>query len=144
MKKPKIYTLKSAKKECWDAFSKYVRTRDCIKTTGNPEMGVCITCPRKYPLKGLQAGHFVGGRHNNNLFSEKGVHAQCYYCNMTLKGNTLEYRRKVIELYGEGADEQLEAEEKIIRKFTIPELLEMAQDYRDRTCKLLNSNELVI
>ena len=134
---------KKAKDEAWKYFSIFIRTRDCLKTTGNPETGVCITCPRKYDFKGLQAGHFIGGRHNSNLFSEKGVHGQCKYCNLNLKGNVLEYRRKVIDLYGDGADIELENEARKIVKYTLKDYLEIAEKYKLKTKELLE-NDFVI
>ncbi len=137
MRKEKVWTKKAAKKYAWDSFSIFIRTRDCLKTTGSPAVGVCITCPRKYDFRGLQAGHFIQGRHNNNLFSEKGVHAQCFYCNMQLKGNVLEYRRKIIEMYGDGFDEKLEAEDRIVVKYTIKDYLEIAEKYQLKTKALL-------
>ncbi len=125
-------TLSKVKKDVWVVFSKYIRMRDCLRTTGCASWGLCITCSRRYHIKLLQAGHFISGRHNANLFSEKGTHAQCYNCNLNLKGSTLEYRRKIIELYGEGADEELEEIDKQIKKFTIPELKELEKDLREK------------
>lgn len=115
-------TVAKVKKEVWPIFSKCIRMRDCLKTTGCASWGLCITCGKRYHFKLLQAGHFIAGRHNANLFSERGTHAQCYNCNINLRGNTLEYRRKIIELYGEGADLELEEEARQIKKFTITEL----------------------
>lgn len=84
----------------------------------------------------LQAGHFIPGRHNANLFSEKGCHAQCYNCNINLRGNTLEYRRQIIKLYGEGADVELEEKAREIRKFTIPELEALLEEYKNKVKQL--------
>ena len=121
VKKPSISSLK---KKAWDLFSRYIRLRDCLKTTGCTSFGLCVTCGKRYHFKLLQAGHFIPGRHNANLFSEKGTHAQCYNCNINLRGNTLEYRRKIIEMYGEGYDEILEAEDRKVVKYT-------QQDYNE-------------
>ena len=55
-------THKQLSKKAWDAFSLFIRLRDCLKTTGAKEYGVCFTCGRKYAFKALQAGHFVRGR----------------------------------------------------------------------------------
>ncbi len=132
-KQPKISTLK---RKLWKIFSEYIRLRDCLATTGLKDYGKCVTCGRDVPRKLLQAGHFVAGRHSNNLFSERGTHAQCYNCNINLKGNTLEYRRQIIKLYGEGVDEELEMEDRIIRKFTIPELEELKTLYKEKIKRL--------
>ncbi len=133
-KKPikKRETISSVKKRVWVLFSKYIRTRDCLKTTGCASFGLCITCGKRYHIALLQAGHFIPGRHNANLFSEKGVHAQCYNCNINLRGNTLEYRRQIIQMYGEGYDEVLEKEAQQIRKFTVAELIVFEQYLKNK------------
>ncbi len=118
------------KRRAWEAFSKFVRTRDCLRTTGCPDWGLCITCSRRYHIKLLQAGHFIPGRHNANLFSEKGCHAQCYNCNINLKSNPFEYRRQIIKLYGDGYDEVLEKEAREIRKYSIDDLTNLANEYK--------------
>ena len=121
-KQVKRKTVTSVKKKVWPLFSQYIRMRDCLKTTGCTSFGLCITCGKRYHIKLLQAGHFISGRHNANLFSERGTHAQCYNCNINLRGNILEYRRKIIELYGDGADIELETEAGQIKKYTLSDL----------------------
>ncbi|KKN74982.1 hypothetical protein LCGC14_0384840 [marine sediment metagenome] len=125
-------TLAKVRKEVWAVFSRYIRLRDCLRTTGCTSWGLCITCEKRYHFKLLQAGHFIPGRHNANLFSEKGAHAQCYNCNINLRGNTLEYRRKIIEMYGEYMDEALEEQAREIKKFTIPDLKELEASLLDK------------
>jgi hypothetical protein len=137
VKQPSKSTIK---KRAWDAFSKFIRTRDCLKTTGCPDWGLCITCSRRYHIKLLQAGHFIPGRHNANLFSEKGCHAQCYNCNINLRGNTLEYRRKIIEMYGDGYDEILEQEAREIKKYDINDLTNLEKQYKIEVEKLVKGH----
>lgn len=132
MIKTKRKSLSKLKKEVWAVFSPYIRTRDCLETTGSTEVGLCFTCDRPYPLKELQAGHFVSGRHNANLFSERGTHAQCFNCNITLRGNPLEYRRRINKKYGEGADLELEQEARQTVKFTVADLEQMKLDLKQR------------
>ncbi len=135
-------SLAKVKKKLWVLFSTYIRMRDGLKTTGSTEWGLCITCGKRYHFKLLQAGHFIAGRHSSNLFSERGVNAQCYNCNINLRGNTLEYRRKVIELYGEGADIELEDEARRIKKFVMPELEEMIVEYTEKIEELKARNRI--
>ena len=125
--------MPNLKKKCCTEFSIYIRTRDCLRTTGCSSFGLCVTCGKRYHFKLLQAGHFVSGRHLGNLFSEMGTHAQCYNCNINLKGNTLVYRRKIIELYGEGWDEKLEQEASQIKKIKPFEYEEMIKNFKMKT-----------
>jgi len=128
------------KRRTWDSFSRFIRIRDCLKTTGTLERGKCITCGEEFPFKSLQAGHFIPGRHNANLFSEKGTHAQCRVCNIWNHGRPLEYRRAIIELYGEGYDEILEKEAREIRKRSIEDLTKLEKYYKIETEKLVEGN----
>ena len=127
------------KKEVWELFSKYIRLRDCLRTTGSIDWGECITCnnPPQHRFGDLDAGHFISGRRNGNLFSKKGCHAQCRRCNRFLHGNQLEYRRQIIKLYGQGYDEILEAEARQIKKFSVAELPEMKEYYTQKVKELL-------
>jgi len=141
-KKIKTKTLSKAKKECWAEFSKYIRTRDCLKTTGHSDQGICVSCGKLAEFKKLQAGHFIPGRHNGNLFSEKFVNAQCWQCNAPAflggkNGNALAYRRAMIKMYGENAEQEAEDEAKqmIIRKVFNYE--EMKLEYKQKTKELL-------
>lgn len=84
-------TAKIAKKKAWEAFSRYIRRRDCLRFTGDPDEGKCVSCDRHYPFKGLQAGHFIGGRGSAVLFAEDIVYSQCYGCNIGKSGNYLDY-----------------------------------------------------
>ncbi len=120
-------TVAKVKKDVWVVFSKYIRMRDCLKTTGSLDYGECISCGVTKPIRLLDAGHFVPKR-SNNYFSQLGVNAQCQSCNRFHGGNQLGYRRGLVELYGEEMVKILELENMPIKKFTIPELKELEQD----------------
>lgn len=84
-----------AKEDAWKAFSRYIRTRDCIRFKGSLTQGICVTCKRDYDIKNLQAGHFIPGRNNSVLLDERIVYSQCAGCNLApprgLGGNYIEY-----------------------------------------------------
>ena len=124
-------TVAKVKKRVWLLFSRYVRLRDCLKTTGSPDYGECISCGNTKSYHDLDAGHFVS-KHANNYFSQLGVHAQCRHCNRFLHGNQLGYRRGLVELYGEEMVEVLELENRPIKKFTIGELEELEAELKDK------------
>ena len=136
VKTPKLSVLK---KQCWILFSRYIRLRDCLKTTGTTTHGKCYTCANIVELRHGQAGHFVAGRHNANLFSERGCHLQDAQCNIYLHGNTLEYRRQIVLEYGEGADLELEKEAAVTKKFTIQELEDLIEHYKAEIKRLEES-----
>ena len=61
---------------------------------------MCITCGIWGSYKDMQAGHFVAGRGNGILFDERGVHPQCYVCNIKKHGNLLEYYELMEKKFG--------------------------------------------
>jgi len=124
------------KKHLWPIFSLFIRVRDCLRTTGCSSWGLCVSCGKRYHIKLLQAGHFIPGRHNANLFYERGCHAQCYNCNINLKGNTLAYMDALIKLYEEGIIEELRANDKTIKQFTIQELQDKKEYYKKQLKEL--------
>ena len=124
-------TISSVKKRIWKTFSHYIRLRDCLATTGSPLFGECISCVRTVEFNLLDAGHFVP-KHNANYFSERGVRAQCQYCNRYLHGNQLGYRRGLVELYGEDVVNELETENQPIKQFTLKELKELETDLKEK------------
>lgn len=125
-------TLTSTKKRAWRYFSKYIRLRDALKTTGNINHCKCFTCGRIESIKNIDAGHFVSRKFNSTLFDERNVNAQCAYCNVFLAGNQLEYRRQLIKLYGEGIDIEIEDKATETKKYTIPELEELIEELKEK------------
>ncbi len=131
-KTKKVPKLKTVKKKAWKIYSEYIRLRDCLRTTGLPDYGRCISCNKIVPRTLLQAGHFIPGKHNANLFYEKGTHAQCYNCNINLCGNILNYMDALIKLYGQGIIEELRMNDKKSVKFILADLQEKAIEYKKR------------
>ena len=117
--KKKRPTISKEKKKAWNLFSKYIRLRDCLETTGTPDYGICCTCGIKYHFKELQAGHFIPGRHNSILFDERNVHAQCVGCNRFKQGNTVKYFRFMQNKYGEEVIKELEQKDNELKQFKI-------------------------
>lgn len=130
--KRKPPTLTKAKEKAWVAFSKYIRLRDCLRTTGTTTHGRCITCQKVYEFKQLHAGHFIPGRNGENLFDERGVHAQCGVCNLWKKGNWANYLDSMRELYGQEIIDELIEQRHEIKKYTVSELLEKEKTYKDK------------
>ena len=124
------------KKEVLDILSQYIRLRDALKTTGDVNYCKCITCSVFKTRQEMQAGHFIDRRHSSTLFDETNVHAQCARCNVYLDGNILEYRRQIIKLYGEGYDIILEEKAMETKKFTISELEELKETFRNKIKEL--------
>ena len=128
-KKKKRETVGKAKKKVWALFSIYIRTRDCLSSTGTKEEGKCCTCGKIYNFKELQAGHFIPGRRSSVLFDERNCHAQCLRCNVFLRGNMIHYYQFMNINYGPSIIAELMEKDMTIKKFTVPELQELFNTY---------------
>jgi len=132
----------SAKQKAWDVFSLYIRTRDCIRFTGDPEQGMCVTCKNPFPRTKLQAGHYVGGRGNAVLFNEKIVYSQCAYCNqkppMGLGGNYAAYTLFMFdEGYTRAEIEGFLALKGTTKQYKLNDFIEIEAKYKQKTLDLL-------
>ena len=144
-KKSRKKGVKYWKKKAWDAFSKYVRLRDAIETTGTKETLLCCSCGKPYPAFGkgcAQAGHFVPGRTHALLFREKGVNGQGYNCNQTLNGNWVNYEKFMLKKYGKDVVEEEKAAKYSNLKYTAIDLEEIYHKYK-RKYEELESAPLV-
>lgn len=135
--KKKTISTSKAKAKAWQEFSKFIRTRDSIATTGDTDSGVCCTCGKLIPFKQSQAGHFIAGRTNALLFDEDIVHLQCYACNVCNHGEQLEYYYYMKRHYTE--DQILEMRKLRYQtvKYTTDELLQITDKYKEKTEELL-------
>lgn len=112
-------------KKAKTAFSRYVRLRDCIKTTGDASWGICFTCGKYQDFEFIQCGHFVSGRGNSLFFEEHNSTIQCGECNISLGGNPEVYRMKMIKKYGIEEVERLEYLRHVPVKIRDSEFLEL-------------------
>lgn len=136
-RKRKSTPIKLAKNKAWRQFSIYIRTRDCLKYTGDPTEGMCVTCKEWFPFKELQAGHFVGGRTNALLFDEEIVHTQCARCNLYLKGNYQAYTLFMLKKHSEEEIEEFLSRKFRTLKLTRQDFLDIADKYKEKTAELL-------
>jgi hypothetical protein len=138
-RKPKTKGVKYWKKKAWDEFSKYIRLRDALETTGTKERLVCCTCGKTYPAFGVgcaQAGHFITGRGNSILFDERGVHGQCYHCNIHLRGNWPEYMRFMMLRYGRKVVDELIHNYKLTVHYNAAEMQGIYEKYKQKLSEL--------
>ena len=141
----KTITATKAKKKAWDAFSKYIRLRDAIKTTHTKTHLLCITCGRRYKAFGkgcAQAGHFISGRNNSILLDEKFVNGQCPICNKWMRGNYVRYEIEMIKMWGKKAVDEVKARSLLTVQVKAYEWLDKEQEYKEKYDKL-KSNTMI-
>lgn len=126
-KRKKKTPYKKAKEKAWNTFSKFIRKRDCKRTTGTLEKGICCTCGALVKYKDSQAGHFIDGRNNSILFEPTCVHLQCSSCNIWKHGNKIEYYDFMRRNYGQDHIERLKVQAKQVKTFTVSELKKLTK-----------------
>ena len=102
-------------------FSQYIRQRD---------NGICFTCGAKKDWKEMQCGHFYTRGRYPTRWDEINCHCQCYRCNIALKGNYINYTKKMIDLYGREAVDELERKSLSGEKERTFELQDMIDEYK--------------
>lgn len=138
------------RKKLWPLFSRYIRVRDCLRTTDNMNKGICYTCGKEFPFEKLQAGHMVPGRKDNVLFEEEIVKAQCYSCNVSNHGDHGRFvLNKMQELMKEGYSLE-ESYHFILNSFnkkeihyTLEELIKIYKKYEFKLKELENDRSAV-
>lgn len=122
-KKGRTISVKGAKLKAWTAFAKYIRQRDpyCI-TCGNP-----TTEAGHYKHNTDKANNKLGG--NELWYSEQNVHGQDAYCNRWRNGAPNEYALFLEKKYGHGILQELDKKFRTARKYTVEELLAIAEKY---------------
>lgn len=141
-----------AKEKAWDACSIYVRTLACSKhgwktmwvdakdgLQKEVPLALCFTCGKEYPAFGkgcLQAGHFIPGRNASVLLDERGIHAQCYNCNVNLKGNPRKYQLRMVEEYGQDLVDELDALSEETMDFSEDDYKGITEYFKNKTKEL--------
>ena len=80
----------------------------------------------------MQAGHAVSGRTNGIYFDERGIHPQCFRCNVKKHGAYEEYVPWMYEHYGKDVYDDLKRLRRTAVTFTQEELKEMIEGYKVR------------
>jgi hypothetical protein len=131
---------KKAKDAAWTAFSRYIRLRDAIRTTGSTEFCVCVTCGKTKPTFGkgcIHSGHWLGGRKGKNLFSELGVNGQCAGCNLFGAGMQVAYTAWMTEHHGHEIMDAIVLQANTPYKYTVDELVAIRAEYEAKAEELI-------
>lgn len=125
-RKKKRITTGQLKKKVWTEFSIFIRTR----RANADGMTKCCTCPSVKHWKEMQAGHFLRGRLNANLFDERGTNEQCYACNVGRDGNVVEYYEWMLEHHGKEVIDELRRKNVVTHKWGPDELADLLAKYK--------------
>jgi len=114
-------------KEAQSAFNRYIRLRDVAQP--------CISCGRDHQGQ-WHAGHFHStGARPELRFNEDNCHKQCQPCNTHLHGNLLRYGEELLGRIGNVRVVALAGPHPPL-KFTIPDLISIRDEYRQKAKEL--------
>jgi len=107
-------------------FNAFIRERD--------KNLPCISCDAPPNTYRLTAGHYFPAGHNKNVrFDEDNVHSQCWFnCNSNKSGNLSEYLPRLIDKIGQKRFDELVERKNTVKKYTIPELIVLKIEYKDK------------
>ena len=131
---PRKKPLKRSKTHSWWLKKTKADFNKMIRLQEADENGLleCITCGKIVHYKECDAGHYVHGLD----FVEDNQHGQCKRCNMYLSGNLANYTLYMIDRYGRERVDELHLEKHKTHKYSIPELREKREGYRQRIKEL--------
>ena len=121
-------TRQKAEKACDEALREFVRWRDALgwKFT-------CFCCRETYPKEFASVGHYRKRRHLATRWYDKNCHLICNECQNEAKSeNDLNYAYWLDEIYGKGTAEQITILSNRDVRYTVPELLDIADALRKR------------
>lgn len=133
-KREKVITKTKAKALAWKYFSLYIRQKFADKN-GYVQ---CFTCSTVKPIKNMQAGHGLGGRHNSVLFMEEFVRPQCVGCNMYAGGRYAVFTKKLMDEYGSEKYYELVRQANKVTQYTVEDYLAIAERYQNKLNDLPN------
>lgn len=143
--------MQTPKKKAWYWCSRYIRLRDALSYC--KKMGIdisqfsrvedlpvkCCTCGVVKSWIRMDAGHFISrgmGGGSGVYFDERNIHAQSKDCNAWKQGSPEEYRKFIIEKYGQGVLDELNIKHHIPGRMGTMEFQILEQHYKDEYKKL--------
>ena len=127
-------SLSKAKKKLDQVFSQFIRLRGC----NDEGYGNCWTCDRLSHWTKVDCGHFITRAKMSTRWMETNCQFQCKQCNMN-GGQQFVFSKKLDEFHGEGTADNILRLSNETRKFSVHELEEMYQYYKQRVDEIKES-----
>lgn len=132
----KPQTAANLKKKAAELLQRYVR----MKAADKDGICECVSCGKRDSWKAMDGGHFISRTYTFHMLREENVHPQCKRCNRFFTGCHDDYRRYMVDMYGEDFVEWLTDTKRTITKYTRADLLaiiaELKQGIKDQEMRL--------
>ncbi len=133
--KKRLKSIAKMTDDCATLLQKLVR----VKAADSDGICSCVTCGKRAHWKEMQGGHFIERGRLATKLVEENIHPQCPGCNcfrMKMSSCVLDYRRYMVEVYGEEGVTDLEDLSRTTKKHTRSDLVEMKIDLSKRLKEL--------
>jgi len=119
-------------------FSRFIRLRDSDENG----IGKCCTCGRIGEVKYMDNGHYIKRQHSRLRYSEINCHLQCKKCNAFEQGRDVNFRKYLVEKYGENSVLILEKSKYGYSKKGKMEIRIIADYYKEQVNKILKNKNI--
>ena len=109
-------------------FSLFIRMR----ASDEDGYATCFTCGQVKKWKEGDAGHFISRGAYSTRWNEFNVQFQDKKCNIFQSGQQYLFSVALNRLYGDGTADSLLRKSKDLRKYSMDDLREMIQKYKDK------------
>lgn len=117
--------MNRAKEVADRVFSLYIRRRDCPDGVGR-----CISCGKLITVETCDCGHYIPRGNMATRYYERNCAAQCRPCNRYKDGNLVGFTIGLVERYGDGIIEELNALKHTTTKFSKSDYEELIKKYK--------------
>jgi hypothetical protein len=91
----------------------------------------CISCHRILPIETAQVGHWISRRYESYRWDLRNINLQCVSCNGPYgKGNPIEYRKSLVDMYGESEVVKMESMYRITPHYSAFDLEQLVKEYK--------------
>lgn len=125
---PRKPTLATTKKKAHELLQRLVR----MKAADDNGFAECVSCGAVKHYKQMDGGHFISRTYSFHSLREENIHPQCKRCNRFFTGCHDDYRRYMVEMYGEDFVEWLTDTKHTLHKWSILELDAMIVEFKER------------
>ena len=121
-------SLKTVKNRAHELLQKLVR----MKAADDNGYVQCVSCGVVKHYTQMDGGHFISRSYSFHSLREENIHPQCKGCNRFFGKCHDDYRRYMVEMYGEEFVDWLTDTKWTIHKWSIPDLNEQIAYFKER------------
>jgi hypothetical protein len=91
---------------------------------------MCVSCGKIETLDHSNVSHYISRRHMSTRFDLHNIHLSCVACNKWKHGNPIQYRKALVEKYGQEEVDRLELVYQQPAGYSVFDLQLMCEEYK--------------